>query len=329
MSAGLCRRCLADLSKVASTMSRFNTEMLCLKCIEDERESPNYKKAHDAELAQVQQGNYNFPGIGLGPEDVSFLSARRAARPRRRPNSGLFFLNESQMGARKSLQPNWCQRCRMLKEIKTVVLPSRVTLKGVKNAGGEETPRFEASLYLDGKRVANVSNGGTGGCCSWYWHDRKAEAICQPIADDYYRACNPGDRLCESLDSLVYAIMDAADHLKIGKANAKCGFPITVRHRVPRGLALTGYRDRQTMMGNLSKVGSTAYEVVYEVAPNEASALLLEAERKRNAKKGFHVLYEVTRADGATTLLGASRVFSEEQIHHHCAKHGFKSMVVV
>jgi len=33
-----------------------------------------------------------------------------------------------------------------------------------REAGGDETPRFEADLLRDGVRVAVVSNGGTGGC---------------------------------------------------------------------------------------------------------------------------------------------------------------------
>jgi len=54
-------------------------------------------------------------------------------------------------------------------EKKPTPLPERITLKGVKEAGGEETPRFEAKMCLDGEVVAHVSNGGIGGCHSTYW----------------------------------------------------------------------------------------------------------------------------------------------------------------
>lgn len=37
-------------------------------------------------------------------------------------------------------------------------------LKAVKMAGGDETPRFEAKIYKDGKQIATVYNEGCGGC---------------------------------------------------------------------------------------------------------------------------------------------------------------------
>ena len=48
-------------------------------------------------------------------------------------------------------------------------------IKGLKTAGGEETLRFQVSLYFRGKRVAGVSNGGTGGCHEWHWVDKASE----------------------------------------------------------------------------------------------------------------------------------------------------------
>ena len=48
-------------------------------------------------------------------------------------------------------------------------------IKGLKTAGGEETLRFEVSLYFGAKRVATVSNGGTGGCHKWDWLNKEAE----------------------------------------------------------------------------------------------------------------------------------------------------------
>ena len=38
------------------------------------------------------------------------------------------------------------------------------SLVSFKEAGGEETVRFEAYIALNGKKVMHVSNGGTGGC---------------------------------------------------------------------------------------------------------------------------------------------------------------------
>ena len=50
-------------------MSRFNTDTLCLKCIEEEKLHPDYQKAAEAELAAVKRGDFNFPGIGWPGKD--------------------------------------------------------------------------------------------------------------------------------------------------------------------------------------------------------------------------------------------------------------------
>ena len=57
-----CDRCGGDLK--VRIMSRFNTDCLCMKCAEEERQHPDYQKAVDAELAAVRRGDMNFPGIG-------------------------------------------------------------------------------------------------------------------------------------------------------------------------------------------------------------------------------------------------------------------------
>ncbi|PHJ64959.1 hypothetical protein VF04_04015 [Nostoc linckia z7] len=53
----------------------------------------------------------------------------------------------------------------------------KLELKAIKIAGGEETVRFEAKLYINSKFAATVSNGGTGGCHDWYWQSREWEAL--------------------------------------------------------------------------------------------------------------------------------------------------------
>ena len=57
-----CDRCGSELK--VRTMSRFNTDCICMKCAEEERNHPDYEKAVDAELAAVKRGDMNFPGIG-------------------------------------------------------------------------------------------------------------------------------------------------------------------------------------------------------------------------------------------------------------------------
>ena len=65
--ARTCPRCGADLSR-GRTMSRFNTDPICLACAAAERRHPDYAKACAAELAAVKAGDRNFPGIGLPPD---------------------------------------------------------------------------------------------------------------------------------------------------------------------------------------------------------------------------------------------------------------------
>lgn len=58
-----CERCHKSLEG-GYMMSRFNTQALCLDCIEEERQHPDYQKAVDAELAALHSGDRNFKGIG-------------------------------------------------------------------------------------------------------------------------------------------------------------------------------------------------------------------------------------------------------------------------
>ena len=62
-----CDRCGGELK--VRQMSRFNTDVLCPACIEEERNHPDYPKAAEAELAAVKRGDTNFPGIGWSGKD--------------------------------------------------------------------------------------------------------------------------------------------------------------------------------------------------------------------------------------------------------------------
>jgi hypothetical protein len=73
-----CDRCNGPLE--LSIMSKFNRDIICTPCKDDECEAPGYAAADAAEVAAVRAGDYNFPGIGLSPQDQAFLAARRAAR---------------------------------------------------------------------------------------------------------------------------------------------------------------------------------------------------------------------------------------------------------
>lgn len=58
-----CQRCCKPT--IATIMSRFNTQQICLDCEDVERKRPDYKKAADAELDACRRGDFNFPGIGM------------------------------------------------------------------------------------------------------------------------------------------------------------------------------------------------------------------------------------------------------------------------
>ena len=62
-----CDRCGEE--NTATIMSYFNTDTLCMACKEKERAHPDFERAREAEIAEVQKGNYNYPGIGK-PADL-------------------------------------------------------------------------------------------------------------------------------------------------------------------------------------------------------------------------------------------------------------------
>lgn len=65
---GICDRCGCSNNN-QTTMSKFNTDVICMPCKEKEILHPEYKNACDVELNEIKKGNYNFEGIGL-PESL-------------------------------------------------------------------------------------------------------------------------------------------------------------------------------------------------------------------------------------------------------------------
>jgi hypothetical protein len=65
---------------VVTIMSKFNREILCLRCKDDERLAPGYADAYAAEAASLRNRLTHFDGIGLTRADEAFLAARRTAR---------------------------------------------------------------------------------------------------------------------------------------------------------------------------------------------------------------------------------------------------------
>jgi hypothetical protein len=49
---------------IATIMSMFNTQEICMDCSAAERNDPRFQEARAADEAAIKRGNYNFPGIG-------------------------------------------------------------------------------------------------------------------------------------------------------------------------------------------------------------------------------------------------------------------------
>lgn len=75
-------------------------------------------------------------------------------------------------------------------------------LTAIKEAGGEETPRFEAKITKNGLAIATVSNDGNGGCNRYYFDDRAEEA---PF-EAWIAANHPAK--FEASDAWVYRCLD-------------------------------------------------------------------------------------------------------------------------
>lgn len=67
----------------------------------------------------------------------------------------------------------------------------QVEIKNVKYAAfaSEETSCFEATVYIDGKRVGTVGNDGHGGCHRWHPH------TLQTALDDHAKATLPPETM--------------------------------------------------------------------------------------------------------------------------------------
>jgi len=59
-----CQRCFKDTGG-CTTMSMFNTQMICMDCAEAEQNDPRYNEAREADVAACRRGDFNFQGIGL------------------------------------------------------------------------------------------------------------------------------------------------------------------------------------------------------------------------------------------------------------------------
>ncbi len=68
LSQTACDRCGGSL-KDGRITSKYNTECICMACKDKETKRADYKKASDAEIAEIRKGNYNFKGIGFNKKE--------------------------------------------------------------------------------------------------------------------------------------------------------------------------------------------------------------------------------------------------------------------
>jgi hypothetical protein len=88
-------------------------------------------------------------------------------------------------------------------------------LTAIKLAGGEETPRFEARITLDGKNVGCVLNDGRGGCCRYSWNGSEGNKF-----EAWIAANHPAG--VEAEDHWVYAKLNEHDqHRRVVRASKK------------------------------------------------------------------------------------------------------------
>lgn len=45
-------------------MSMYNEDVICMDCKDKEMQREDYRKAVEADHAEIKRGNYNFKGIG-------------------------------------------------------------------------------------------------------------------------------------------------------------------------------------------------------------------------------------------------------------------------
>jgi transcriptional/translational regulatory protein YebC/TACO1 len=57
-----CDRCGGSLEN-GRIMSMFNTECICMVCLEKEKKDKDYEKAVKVDHEEIKKGNYNYKGI--------------------------------------------------------------------------------------------------------------------------------------------------------------------------------------------------------------------------------------------------------------------------
>jgi hypothetical protein len=143
-------------------------------------------------------------------------------------------------------------------------------LVSYKSAGGDETPRFEAIITLNGKKIAYVSNGGTGGSNMTQPFAAQGGWAAIRTLEDFAAEWAKGSQYAgiEDSDSLVYRLievvrtnrmrcvpylLDGLDFWGTGEHyKAKAGFTY---EQVVKGLSTPKYAARNPQVWN-KKIGA-------------------------------------------------------------------------
>jgi len=231
----------------------------------------------------------------------------------------------------------------MPKEFRYIPLPGRLELKSIRLAGGDETPRFEAALYLDGKRVAIASNDGRGGECEVQWLngprcDGAARTVAEGIAEQYQDERHPDmtpemRRYIDPMDTFCFAALSAHEDAKHIRALVRKGFPFVVllsrSEEQHGGVAFMGYSGRDAFLKALPSIKEPFYAVVHEAEGEEALKIQRNARRSDFTKRGYPILVEGRDAAGDLVWLGLKAVPDEKALRDLEAKKGHTQLRVV
>lgn len=106
----------------------------------------------------------------------------------------------------------------------------KVELKRFKEAGGDETRRFEALIYIDGKKAAQVSNDGCGGPNHYYWMDGEGY-MPGPLGKQFHEFCKAQPHEFEFevedqyLDGLIEEMLNKKRLKRICSSKILCHLP--------------------------------------------------------------------------------------------------------
>lgn len=123
-----------------------------------------------------------------------------------------------------------------------------LSVKGVKTFRGMEGHGFNATLYLDGKKVAFVMDEGSGGCMRYEWNDRKAEDIVnnwvKTLPKMKFEGSGSNQEFDADLDIVISNLLDKYETAK--QCRTKIMFTVTDKKGKTVTYAVKGtWKDRE------------------------------------------------------------------------------------